>query len=462
MSENSVKYTKRFLARVVIEAATPLAVGSGEKDITTDSLVALDVNGLPYIPGTAVAGVVRNMLNQKGVDTNDLFGFQNQKKGSNDKDASSTGHGSEIIFSEAKILDSKGDVVDGLDVMRVKKDSLLNNYAELPIRQHVKINACGVNEKGGKFDEQVVFTGTRFCFEVEMLAEENSTIDKLNDVLNCLYDETFRLGGGTRSGFGKIKIIETRTKTLDLKKSDELKAYLSKSSSLCMSEFWNAVNPSTNGVVENADWTKYVVSLQPEDFFLFGSGFGDDEADITPVKESRVVWKDGKGCLSNDLVLIPATSVKGALSHRVAYYWNKHNNYYAGSPDAKTGNENLAVRALFGYEDNENKKQQRGNVIFSDVVIDENVSDKILNHVSIDRFTGGAIDGALFTERVSYGKGNCSLKLDILVKKDVLKDANIKKSFESALGDLCNGMLPLGGGVNRGNGVFLGSWTIKE
>ncbi|MBR3713032.1 MAG: CRISPR-associated protein, partial [Bacteroidales bacterium] len=44
-------YTHRFLARMIIEAKTPLAVGSGDKDITTDALVATDVNGLPYIPG---------------------------------------------------------------------------------------------------------------------------------------------------------------------------------------------------------------------------------------------------------------------------------------------------------------------------------------------------------------------------------------------------------------------------
>jgi len=27
---------------------------------------------------------------------------------------------------------------------------------------------------------------------------------------------------------------------------------------------------------------------------------------------------------------------------------------------------------------------------------------------------------------------------------------------------LSNGMLPLGGGVNRGNGIFTGSWTKTE
>ena len=58
--DKTKQYTHRFLARFVIEAETPLAVGSGEKDILTDALVATDVNGLPYIPGTAIAGVLRH------------------------------------------------------------------------------------------------------------------------------------------------------------------------------------------------------------------------------------------------------------------------------------------------------------------------------------------------------------------------------------------------------------------
>ena len=33
---------------------------------------------------------------------------------------------------------------------------------------------------------------------------------------------------------------------------------------------------------------------------------------------------------------------------------------------------------------------------------------------------------------------------------------NIQSAFETALIDVCCGMLPLGGGVNRGNGCFSG------
>ena len=449
-------YTHRFLARFVIEAETPLAVGSGEKDILTDALVATDANGLPYIPGTAIAGVVRHMVEDiKPTDfnVNQIFGFQKEQDG----------RGSEIIFTEAKILNSRGEVVDGMKLDAIKTDPLLQNYNKLPIRQHVRINEKGVTDKAGKFDEQVCFAGTRFCFELEMVAKNADDENAFQQILEQVKGQTFRIGGGTRCGFGKIKVEDLQTKPLDLTKQDQLQAYLDKSSALD-SDFWSKEYHKPEGNSNYDDWVKYELHLKPEDFFLFGSGFGDKEADMTPVKEKRVVWKEDKGELSEDLVLIPATSVKGALAHRVAFHHNRLLERFAGctsDKEPKVGNENEAVQFLFGYENQEAKKQVRGNLLFSDVIKDEltDESDKILNHVAIDRFTGGAIDGALFQEKTTYAKGQ-EFTLTILANEKVLKGEKIQDSLESAMIDICKGLLPLGGGVNRGNGVFTG--TLKR
>ncbi|MBE6325686.1 MAG: CRISPR-associated protein [Bacteroidales bacterium] len=445
-------YNHRFLARFVIEAETPLAVGSGEKDILTDALVATDVNGLPYIPGTAIAGVVRHMIEEvkpEDFNVNQIFGFQDKKEG----------QGSEIIFTEAKILNSNGEVIDGMD-LKAKDDSLLRYYAELPIRQHVRINEKGVTDKAGKFDEQVIFAGTRFCFEIEMVAKEAKDEVNFQKALEQIQSKTFRIGGGTRSGFGEIKVIKLYKRSLYLKQANDLELYLSKSSNL--SEEWCGWEKHDILNDNKADgWITYELKLQPEDFFLFGSGFGDDEVDMTPVKEKKVVWKDAKGELSEELVLIPATSVKGALAHRVAFHYNRLKERFAGctgDKEPKVGNENEAVQALFGYENQKEKKQVRGNLLFSDVIEDKSLEDKILNHVAIDRFTGGAIDGALFSEKTTYGKGQ-EFTLTILAKCDALKGDKIQDSLEAAMIDICKGMLPLGGGVNRGNGVFTGSLT---
>ena len=70
----TTKYKYRSLARVIMEAATPLSIGSGDKNIITDALILTDVNGLPYIPGTTLAGIIRHALKKETGDR--LFGYQ--------------------------------------------------------------------------------------------------------------------------------------------------------------------------------------------------------------------------------------------------------------------------------------------------------------------------------------------------------------------------------------------------
>ena len=93
--------------------------------------------------------------------------------------------------------------------------------------------------------------------------------------------------------------------------------------------------------------------------------------------------------------------------------------------------------------------------MIDDIIIPK-CETKILNHVAIDQFTGGALEGALFTEKVN---ANQSQAVDIHIMVDtsafLTEDPDIEKAFEKALEDLKKGWLPLGGGVNRGNGVFV-------
>lgn len=439
------KYTCRLLARVVVEAKTPLAIGTGEKDIFTDSLVATDVNGLPYIPGSSIAGVVRAMIDSEKKSL--LFGYQEKK----------LGHGSEIMFTEARILDSTGTPVDGIVSKTViQKDPLLEKYSNLPIRNHVRLSDKGTAADMGKFDEQIVFAGSRFCFEIEIVSDQDG-VGNLEKVLQSLKSNSFRLGGGTRKGFGEISIVELKSRTLDLTQADNLELYIAKSSNLKESGRWTGWEDADKTATPDEQWDEYSLTLRPEDFILFGSGLGDEEgdADMTTVKASKVEWSCGIGELKEQLVLIPATSLKGALRHRTAYHYNRVKGVKA--EDLSAGDvksvlvDNEAEIELFGQCKDD--KITRGNVIFNDIIEGE-VPSKIMQHIAVDKFTGGTISGALFAEQVDYAKGN-TFKTTILVNKDV--KAEFVNAFELSLKDLVNGLLPLGGGVNRGHGFFQGA-----
>ena len=453
-----MKYQYRFLARIIIEAKSPLNIGSGNKGIKTDSLVLRDINGLPFIPGTTIAGLLRHSL---GKDEAYLMGSQDM--------------GSPLIITEAKMLNCDGLVLDGILTQEQLSSHFLADFRQLPIRQHAKIGHRGSTIKGGKFDEEIVFKGTRFCFEMEMLSEESDDT-ALKKLLNTLNSDTFRIGSGSRSGFGEIEVVDSQClyKKIDLTDEEQKAWYLKKSSSL--SEPWHdaeVLKLQKPPMSPTSEWIPYEIELKPTDLLLFGSGLGNEKADMTFVRETFVKWSGERAEIvdSERVLLIPASSVKGALSHRVAFHYNRLTQKYVDtlsegeSIENYVGKNNVAVKALFGSEgdkgpDGKLQNKQRGNVLMSDIIEEAQLSPKVLNHVSIDRFTGGAIDGALFNEEALYAKGHQFI-LKLWVNQAAFNgNENVREAFHCALKDLCSGMLPLGGGVNRGNGCFEG--TIKR
>ena len=437
-------YKHRLVARIVLEAISPVAVGSGDKDIITDAPVARDCNGLPYIPGTSLMGIIRHSMNQENLKQ--LLGFQDNEKGK----------GSRVIISDALLADENGKALDGLQDW--DDNDYLRHFQVLPVRQHVKITEKGTAAKTGKFDEQVVYAGTRFVFEIEELSVDG-TDTRFKEMLNIISSPTFRIGGGTRCGFGSMKVVSILSHAYNLTQEDDLQAYIKKTSCLKDGfELAQEFKPDTN---LQEGWTKYTLELTPMDFFLFSSGFGDEDADITPVKEERIVWEDGKPRFTEACTLIPATSVKGTIAHRTAYYWNKLTNRNIDEGTALGCETNPAVIQLFGTANNtDESKQTIGNVILSDVLL-EKTANKVLPHIRIDKFTGGVMDGALFQEKVTIGKGQ-HVRETLYVKSEALQDKTVKEAFEHALSDICSGLLPLGGGVNRGNGIFTGTLYKQE
>lgn len=273
------------------------------------------------------------------------------------------------------------------------------------------------------------------------------------------------MGGGTHNGFGLMKVVLLQRRDYNLTNPDDLESYVSRSAAL--DSPLEGAKKLTTDTITDSKWQRYTLKLQPKDFFLFGSGMGDDEADMTPVSEAYIVWTDGKPTFQERGILIPATSVKGALAHRTAYHWNKLKKRFVDNDGEKplTGDACPAVEAIFGKAGQDSDKDIKcGNIMLSDVIISagkKTEDEKIMNHVAIDRFTGGTMDGALFTEKVINGLGR-EIQLTIDVRKDSIQDKDISKAFELALQDIVDGLLPLGGGVNRGNGTFVRTLSKEE
>ncbi len=445
----------RYIARVTVEAITPLVIGTGDANNITDQVIATDCNGLPYIPGTALAGVLKHSFN-----SNEQFGNEEQC--------------SRLFFTEGKLVDPAGNVIDGrLDNQNINWDNkYFNTLSNLPIREHVSISDRGIALDTAVFSHQILPKGYRFCFEIELQSNKGSDFENdnkfFNDLLTHIYKNGIRVGSKTRGGYGLLKVVvkEVAEKVvnegiqycfLDLTQKNDLLKYIAKSGNLSNTDFWKDI--AYKEFKDNNSTLSYEITiyeLSPADFFLFSTGLGDkqdEHIDFTPRKEPVIVWENNKLQRIEEQYVIPASSIKGALSHRVAFHYNRL--IAPTNQELTTGSENEAVKALFGYSEGSNACA--GSVYISDIFISNNsVSKKKMHHVMIDRFTGGATkDGALFSEHVLWGS-NCSFELEIIRPKKITSENSdyINKAFDLAIQDLCNGYLPLGGGVNRGNGVF--------
>lgn len=449
----------RFLSAIVLQAKTPLLIGSGNKTIKTDSQINLDCNGLPFIPGTTLAGVLRHSFEEtlegEYYDINQMFGSHDQNTGSR------------LIVSEAKILDQDGDVIDGLldtTLWKKERQDFFKHFNALPIRQHAKIGHRGTTVEGGKFDEEVIFKGARFCFEMELVSNCADDEKFFKRALDIICGDTFWIGGKTNSGYGKVEAVQCKYKKIDFSDSAQFDAYLGKSAKINYK--WDAYAEYDKQPIDSG-LTKYKMELQPEDFIFFSSGFGNEKADNTSVKEIFIQWdSDCKAHFvgAEKSILIPASSVKGAIAHRTAFHYNKLKGILAEKTsdlESVTGKNNTAVKMLFGSEGDKQGgntiNKRKGVVTFSDVLREKKSTtiDKVFNHVAIDRFTGGTIDGALFNGEYLYAKDE-TITLEIFLHESRIDEdkENVVKAFESALKDVRDGILPLGGGVTKGNGLF--------
>ena len=485
----TTKYNHRLITRVTIEAETPLAIGSGKKSILTDAAINRDANGLPFVPGTTLAGLIRHAIDEELA--NRLMGFIKKEK---DKSGEYEVEGSRLIVTEAKLLNHNGKAIDGLLNLETacndEDRTFLDGFKHAPIRQHAKINHRGVTEDKGKFDEEVVPKGARFCFEMELMANPQNKEEladykqNFKDLLRILVADGFRVGGKSRNGFGKIKVVDKAClyRELDLSLPADLDLYLNKSASLA--DEWDGFKPLKLEKPQESRYTRYELKINPKDFMFFGSGFGNEDVDHSYIKERYITWdgdgNSGRWNSQDNSLVVPASSVKGALAHRTAFHYNKAREIFAEnlSPEdfnKYVGKRNKAVFALFGSEGNEDETQppeaptgertdgkRRGHVLFADIVKHrkDQTDKKIHNHVKIDRFTGGAIEGALFDEEalIIHPDEPEKLDLELLVDVDELinEDQRIILAFEEALKDVCKGLLPLGGNVNKGYGQFEG------
>ena len=455
----------RHVARVVLEAATPFLVSGGPGG-QWDAVWVADGNGLPTLPGSSLAGVLRaglrGRLSPSVID--DLLGS-----------AAADGHGSRLSVSWGCVHDARGCPVEGLrDPKDLAADPVLAHALLGQVRDHVRLSHLGAADHRGTFDERIVGAGHRFGLELEM---EGTVADEPAwTILLGLIRGGLTIGGKGRRGFGRFRAIRVDGSVFDLGTPAGLDAYLAHPRRLARpSPGLAALTPPPLGPAGQRLVRLY---LRPVGQWLFGQGepLDDADVDIAPKREARICWDGhGRGKSGEALPLIPGSAVKGALVHRTRFHLHAAALRHLDATERETHRRELLARneradhpalvELFGAaNDRDRGGSQAGRVMIDDVFLEARPDPLTLAHVSIDRFTGGARQGFLFSEQV-FGAAELSLEIRIDESRQAKDPHALRQAvtaFRAALADLAAGRLALGGGTGRGHGVFTGTldWPV--
>ncbi len=385
--------------------ASPLAVGSGENS-HTDSDVILDSRGLPVIPATAFAGIIRHYLGIECDDKNEFFGYIDGEKS-----------------SESKVL--------CYDAVAVS-----DNYTT--VRDSVALEEK-VGKDGAKFDLEAVETNAEFITLFELHDADETQQNDFKDALSAMQSGFLRIGSKTSRGYGQIEI-------LDLKKAeftfpDDRKKWLDFSPYDFDSDAF--YQPE---LMEESDrkFTKISLELKQKSAVSIRSYTVKDANDIASADYIQLSTNDG-------VPVIPGTSWAGAFRQRFAEFLRNEQpfdkeffNDVWGFVDDKSKEGNKSQN-----QDKEKPAQQKSKIYFSESRLSGGTS-KIITRTSIDRFSAGTKSHALYTEKTYY-HGNCTL--DIYIKNTV-KMQKCMQILSAVICDLDRGYLAVGGLTSVGRGLF--------
>lgn len=299
----------------------------------------------------------------------------------------------------------------------VFSDGLFQKDSKLVLRPRIAINhSTGTVVKNGKFDMAHLETGSVFHFRLTWLGEEEERVqasDFLKEGLSALHHGEITLGGQKNNGFGRVS-LEVKEKHFRLSREKERAEWLG--------DTWTA-RPMTLLPSE-----KKGLSIQIQ-----------GKMDNLLIKD-KVVDKVMTQMREAGTPIIPSSSLRGVLRHRVQ-----------SIADFLEVEENF-LALLFGSSDH------KGAISFEEITLNQAKSTKIAR-IHINKFTGGVLPQAIFTEESHASSINWEIKLaeDFPQKKQAIS------LLLFALRDMAFGLVPLGSGASLGRGVVdISSVMVQE
>lgn len=469
------KLTGKKYYRITFTLDSPLALGSGENHHTDKDLM-LDSAGKPYIPASSLAGVVCHALESSGAaDPEKIKKYLGDIKKAT-SDSNDTGQwGSRILFYDA-VLD------DGSPCHIVTRDS-------------VALDDFKTAKKGAKFDMEVLEAGASFhtFLEQDLFGDgekgkekdndaENDDIEKddieKDDIENGDIEEDFGgyiaellagqgicFGGKTMRGYGAVRDVAVGQKSFSFRKQEELDRWLA--FDVYTEQTWdswagNGKEHSKEIVLKlqqagGISIRRYTTAVKPANEIRPQPDYEQLTAHGFYERQDGNNGQDEASALAPAVPVIPGTSWAGAFRHRMKEFGidvNGQNSIFGyvskEKAAAETGGEKITGKEDRSEAKKKIKNKKRSRIRFSESRI-EGAAPRILSRNAIDRFSGGTVDRALFTEKTWYG-GTCELRIS-WHDPNSIPEAE-KKALAASIADLHFGFLAVGGETSVGRGLF--------
>lgn len=377
---------KRYY-RIEFKLASALAVGSGENEETDKDLVR-DSRGVPYIPASALAGIYRSLFDE--TRARHYFGY---------------------INSDGEAQDSRLFVYDA--VMKSGEDY------KVSVRDCVGLDDKKTALDGAKFDFEILEPGVTFVTYIEQ--DKYKGDDDVGDIIaKAWIDGKISAGSKVSRGLGRTKDAKIEVREFSFEKEADIDEWIDFSldsdsyEELELSE--NTVGSTTNGL----SLRLVLAQKSPISIRVYSSAV--DEVDYQQLTYLRKV-KDNV----QEIPVIPGTSWAGAFRHQM---------------------KKLDSECPLDDFGNSEGQKSKSKIQFSESEIN-GASGKILTRNAIDRFTGGTVEHALFSEREFYGG-----KTELVINLPANTQEKFLRCFCAAVVDLHMGILSIGGETSVGHGIF--------
>ena len=336
----------------------------------------------------------------------------------------------------------------------------------LPRRHGVGIDrTTGATSDGALYEHEFLPRGTRFDIRITAEGRDGEKMGReqsdgipgpapskaiellLHLILSLFKSEAISLGGRTGSGQGAIKVQESNKKRQGSNEErqdsdDQYLRIVGKSKGIEGKRLVDVVNPLTGALTEGPEsskgtdssawvgtqparikitwWSPTGIFVAEDDDLTKQRKTAEDENKKKGINEEvhEVIYplRDPSEEWENAQLLIPGTSIRGALRSRAsriartvlaAEAENKLTPFTSHDVHEQIAAEPNLVRYMFGCT------EYRGAITVHDCRSKKRGTRVEVKHNAIDRWTGGVIDGGLFTEAVYLGTHWEPITIDI-------------------------------------------------